>query len=271
MYNKEMIKRILNEKFNIGEDLKGIKAEDLGISADELALRRWEEVPYFIASELYFALYQELGLLVDGYKSMAILDGRADFYDHREHLLDNDKWVDHWTMSADNIMGVMPDGAKVLNLCCGDGFYDKYFYSKRASEIISVDINEIAISHAKRLHSDECITYILADMMEYQPKEDYFDIVAIRGAIEHFTKDEQSHLASIAHTALKDGGYFCGDTPKATDDCKFHHYEWRVKEDGINVFKSSFQEEKISVSLFRSAMKNSDKEPRTTIFWRCKK
>ena len=118
-----------------------------------------------------------------------------DWFDHRHHLLYPEKHCnDYWTVSADNIFKSLPLNGTLLDLCAGDGFYDYHFYRKRASRIVCVDINPAAYRQAMRLHRAESITYHLGNVVEYEPAENSFDVVAIRGAIEHFCERDQQAI-----------------------------------------------------------------------------
>jgi SAM-dependent methyltransferase len=158
--------------------------------------------------------------------------GSPDWMDHRHHYLGHaDEWTDFWTISADNVIGVLPFGGSLLNLCAGDAFYDFYFWRRRATEIVCVDINPACHRHYLRLHQAPEITYRLADVLTFQAPADHFDVVVIRGAIEHFSQHDQQRIFRLAHAAMKPGGWFCGDTPAARDTgvkmLSEHEFEWR--------------------------------------------
>lgn len=153
-----------------------------------------------------------------------------EWYDHRHHIMNPEKWfTDYWTESADNVLRALPLGGKMLNLCSGDGFYDYYFFRKRAGEVVCIEFDHVVFKHALRLHSAPNIKYILDSVLTYSPEETYFDVVLIRGAIEHFSRTEQQMIIAKAYSALKPGGYFCGDTPLKAESGKhlpMHVFEW---------------------------------------------
>jgi ubiquinone/menaquinone biosynthesis C-methylase UbiE len=80
-------------------------------------------------------------------------------------------------------------GGEVLELCCGDGFYTRNFYSIPAKRIIACDYNKKAIMTAIRENSAENIEYILCDI-RYDMPTGKFDNIIMDAALEHFTKDE---------------------------------------------------------------------------------
>ena len=126
---------------------------------------------------------------------------------------------------------VLPFGGSVLSLCAGDGFYERMFFARRADEIVCVDVNPACHRHFLRLYQCPEITYHLADVLTFQAPADHFDVVVIRGAIEHFSQADQQRIFRLAHAAMKPGGWFCGDTPAARDTgakmLDAHDFEWR--------------------------------------------
>jgi ubiquinone/menaquinone biosynthesis C-methylase UbiE len=54
----------------------------------------------------------------------------------------------------------------MLEICCGDGFNARHFYSSAASSIIALDFDKDAIPHAKRFNSAPNITYVQQDIRD---------------------------------------------------------------------------------------------------------
>ncbi|MCO6429987.1 MAG: class I SAM-dependent methyltransferase [Deltaproteobacteria bacterium] len=189
-----------------------------------------------------------------------------EWFDHRHHFLNPDRFCnDYWTLSVDNVTRVLPLGAKLLNLCSGDGFYDYYFFRRRAAEITAVDFNQPAHSQAVRLHKAENITYLYENVLTYQPHSQYYDTVVIRGAIEHFSEEHQLHIYKMAQKALKPGGWFVGDTVANVEQegklLGWHETEWR-NEDEMRASLSK---------VFSHVETNSvTSEDRITLLWRCR-
>ena len=100
----------------------------------------------------------------------------------------------------------------MLSLCCGDGFFEKHYYSKRCSSIVAVDRDNSALAYASRLHMAPNIDYRLSDIFDLDFPSNSFDVVVLRSAIEHFTEDQQRDMAASTKRWLKPGGWFVGDT-----------------------------------------------------------
>src|SRR5947209_5174652 len=89
-----------------------------------------------------------------------------EWFDHRADLylwpvLKRPFWVERGVFSRE----VMRPGARVLDLCCGDGFFPFAFYSGSAGQIDAVDRDEAAIAHARRWHAAPNITYFRNDVV----------------------------------------------------------------------------------------------------------
>jgi SAM-dependent methyltransferase len=189
---------------------------------------------------------------------------QPDWFDHRHHVLDPVvRFTDHWTMSADNVIDVLPLGATLLNLCSGDGFYDYYFYRPRAGEIVCVDVNPVGHAQAVRLHSAPNIRHVLHDVLTYEPAPGHFDVVCIRGAIEHFSEDNQRRIFDIAKKAMKPGGWFCGDTPANPNPQALHAAHEKEWADEAEMRAA------LSVAFRHIESKTIVSETRTSLFWRC--
>ena len=104
------------------------------------------------------------------------------------------------------------DGARVLDLCCGDGFYTARFYAPRAASVIGLDANPAAIAHAHRVNPAPNVQFVLGDVLGALPAGP-FDNVIWDGALPHFSEhDVQRILTSVRH-ALRPGGVLSGQVP----------------------------------------------------------
>ena len=136
-----------------------------------------------------------------------------------------------------------PPYSKVLDLCCGDGFYSYYFYSKRARSITAIDFDANAIKHAKKHYKADNIEFKLADIRDYIPNGP-FDNIIWDAAIEHFTEIEIEKLMNRIKTVLSPNGILSGYTIAANEtDKQLHHheYEFHDKSDLARFFKPYFR------------------------------
>ena len=197
-----------------------------------------------------------------------------EWFDKRISQLSPSKWgsnVDH--VAYANVLNVLPNEGRILDLCTGNAFVPYYIYSKRASEVVCVDKDFDAAKNALRLYRKPNIKYFYDDIFNFKWNKNYFDVIVIRGAIEHFTRDEQQKIFKKAYDLLKAGGYFCGDTPAGHEGndklLSSHEYEWQDEVQMAEELSSVF--ENIDTKTFISKEAIDDKTLRNTLLWACRK
>lgn len=161
---------------------------------------------------------------------------RPEWFDH---YLDQ-----HWQFSAKNnglwvergvfSRLVMKPNARVLEICCGDGFNARHFYSSKAQSIVALDFDQDAIPHAKRFNQTPNIQYVLQDIRQSLPHGP-FDNIIWDAAIEHFTETEINRIIGQLVERLGTDGILSGYTLTEAMDGKksnlLHEYEFKDKED----------------------------------------
>lgn len=138
----------------------------------------------------------------------------------------------------------LKDGGATLDLCCGDGFYSKMFYSLRSSSVTAIDFDPEAIRWAKRNHTAPNVNYVLGDI-RYDIPSGPFDNVIWDAAVEHFTEDEIKALMSRIKDVLAPGGIVSGYTIVEPEHggkhLHQHEYEFHDKADLARFFKPHFK------------------------------
>ena len=138
-------------------------------------------------------------------------------------------WVERGVYSA-----IALKGGDVLELCCGDGFNAKHFYSNLSRSVVSCDFDESAIKTAKRKNTRDNVEFILADIRKDMPKGQFQNIVW-DAAIEHFTEEEIARLLASVKSRLTSDGILSGYTIVEKDDgvksLHQHEYEFQSKAD----------------------------------------
>jgi SAM-dependent methyltransferase len=197
-----------------------------------------------------------------------------EWFDGRLSQLSPVKWgndLHHIVYS--NVLEVLPIGGRVLDICSGDAFIPYYVYSRRADQIVCVDYDFNAASHAKRHHSKPGIQYLHQSIFDFEWESDWFDVVIVRGAIEHFTQEQQQQIFALAKRLLKPSGYFCGDTPAnpKTNDrlLDSHEYEWRDEDQMREELSHVFSDVQTQVYVSREPIDGDTL--RTSLIWRCRK
>lgn len=173
-------------------------------------------------------------------------------------ILPNPEWFDHfidqhdqwyrsripfpWERGIFNLLAIRP-GAKVLELCCGDGFNAHHFYSIRAGSVISLDFDPKAIAHAQKNFRAPNVTYRVADIRKDLPAGP-FDNILWDAAIEHFTEEEIAAIIGGIRERLAVRGMLSGYTIIEEDHGKAHHeheYEFKSRQDLMRVLQPHFK------------------------------
>jgi SAM-dependent methyltransferase len=140
------------------------------------------------------------------------------------------------------ILGLLgiKDGAKVLELCCGDGFNTFHFYSIRAGKILAMDLDRYAIASARRNFSADNIEFVAGDIRRDMPKEQ-FDNIVWDASLEYFTADEIRMLMSSVKERLRPGGILSGQVIIQDVQAEEHSYIFRSPEDLVRFFQPHFE------------------------------
>ena len=105
-----------------------------------------------------------------------------------------DRFINCWHTSRDSsprdrgtlgLLGMKP-GCRILDLCCGDGFYPYHFYSHMAARIIAIDYDSMGIDFAKRHFRLNNVEYRYADIRPEMPDEE-FDNCSWDAGIDYFS------------------------------------------------------------------------------------
>lgn len=117
----------------------------------------------------------------------------------------------HWLERGIFSRMMLKPGGSVLELCSGDGFYAKHFFSTTASKILAVDADADAIRHAKKFNVAPGVDYRLFDLQRGLPFGN-FDNIVWDGSLAYFTGSEIDLILEAAVKALGDGGILSGST-----------------------------------------------------------
>lgn len=175
-----------------------------------------------------------------------------------DHYLDQ-----HWQWSAKNnslwvergvfSRLVIKPSAKMLEICCGDGFNARHFYSSKASSIVALDFDKEAIRHARRYNSASNVTYIQQDIREGLPLGP-FDNIVWDAAIEHFTEAEIDKIMLDLVQRLGSYGILSGYTLTEAASGKksnaLHEYEFKDKDDLRRFFTPHFKFVKVWDTIY---------------------
>ncbi len=179
-----------------------------------------------------------------------------EWYDHYIdlHYYWKKKGIALWLERGIFNLLAMKQGARVLELCCGDGFNAYHFYSYRASSVVAVDFDPKAIEHAKENNQAKNIKFEVADIRTDMPKG-IFDNILWDAAIEHFTADEIDSLMNEIKKRLNHEGILSGYTILEIEPGHgliHHETEFKSKEDLMRFFTPYFKHVRVFETVYSS-------------------
>jgi ubiquinone/menaquinone biosynthesis C-methylase UbiE len=131
------------------------------------------------------------------------------WFDHRFDVL---RGPEFWTWQERGVLGmqVIRAGAKVLDLCCGEGFYDRMYFAERASHIDALDMDGSAIDLAQALNRRRNLRFYKADVAQDEFPDSEYDTVLCFSALQQMSRAQLDVLLPKIRVALKAGGTFFG-------------------------------------------------------------
>ena len=146
------------------------------------------------------------------------------------------QWVERGVYSA-----LALKGGKLLDLCCGDGFNARNFYSVKSTHVVACDIDPKIIRLAKRKNPARNVSYEVADIRWHMPDGRYENIIW-DSAIEYFTEAEIcTILESIKDHLTADGivsGHTYVENMDEPDRISNHKYHFKCREDLVRMLMS---------------------------------
>jgi 2-polyprenyl-3-methyl-5-hydroxy-6-metoxy-1,4-benzoquinol methylase len=138
--------------------------------------------------------------------------GQPHFFDHRfgAALLAAGDAIPYSWFRAFHATELLGPEDRVLDIGCGDGFFDCRFLSERCRSIDAVDIERSAIEHATRHNPGANITYRLLDAVEEDFPSPPYDVIVWDGALGHFGQADSERVLAKIRSALTREGLFCG-------------------------------------------------------------
>lgn len=110
------------------------------------------------------------------------------------------------------LRGLLPDmdGARVVDLGCGYGWFCRWAREHGANEVLGLDLSEKMLGKARAAGADPAITYERADLDELRLPEARFELAYSSLALHYIA--EVDRLFATVYSALVPGGYFVFST-----------------------------------------------------------
>jgi 2-polyprenyl-3-methyl-5-hydroxy-6-metoxy-1,4-benzoquinol methylase len=137
--------------------------------------------------------------------------------------------------------GLIPRGARVLDVACGVGYGSKILSDRSpAAEIRAADISEGAIAYAREHYQTPKVQFDVGDALELDWPAGHFDVAVSFETIEHLP--DAPHFLSRLRAALRPGGLLICSVPNQDrlpfDPKRFkhhvRHYRPQEMEDLLN-------------------------------------
>lgn len=96
-------------------------------------------------------------------------------------------------MQRYEIASNLVEGKNVLDAACGEG-YGSYILSKKAKNVMGIDISSEAIEYASEEYKNKNLKYICASIEKLPLEDNSIDIIISFETIEHVNEDVQKNF-----------------------------------------------------------------------------
>lgn len=105
---------------------------------------------------------------------------------------------------------LIKEGDILLDIGCGDGFFDQRFYSHKCKSIDAIDIEPSAIKYARKYNCAENINFSMLDAVNEPFPRSRYNVIAWDGALGHFSSETTFKMLGKIVDAVENDGIFCG-------------------------------------------------------------
>lgn len=132
-------------------------------------------------------------------------------------------------------------GDRLLDIGCGDGFYNYRFYSHKCKSIDAIDIDTSAITYAQAHNHASNINYVLQDAVNQPFPSKKYDVIAWDGAIGHFPPETTDAMLDKIVSALEYDGVFTGSESLGHEEGHDHLHFFETIYDFGSMLKKYFK------------------------------
>jgi ubiquinone/menaquinone biosynthesis C-methylase UbiE len=141
--------------------------------------------------------------------SGTVYDEHANFYiDFVDRgLASEDGYVALLLSTLASCLGNRLWGARVCDLCCGEGYVSRYLLAQGAREVVGIDLSSVLIDEAKRRATSAELTYRVDDAQELRSVGDgAFDVVVSQLAMMDVA-DHRKMFAAVRRVLVAGGPF----------------------------------------------------------------
>lgn len=131
-----------------------------------------------------------------------------------DHNIDYHLWPKNLFWVERGVFGrsIMRPGCRVLDLCCGDGYFSDVWYSSIAGTIDACDNDAGALRFARLRHSKPNVNYHFIDVLSDDLPGSNYDVITWFEAIEHFSESHIKLILRKLASVLRADGKLIGST-----------------------------------------------------------
>lgn len=141
--------------------------------------------------------------------SPTVYDEHAEFYvDFIDRgLASEDGYVRLLLSVLASCVGERVVGARVCDLCCGEGYLGRFLMKQGATSVVGVDVSSELVEEARRRADDPGLSYRVGDAQDLESVSDgSFDVVMSQLALMD-VPDHRRLFAAVRRVLVKDGPF----------------------------------------------------------------
>jgi SAM-dependent methyltransferase len=159
---------------------------------------------------------------------------------------------------------VLREGDRLLDIGCGEGFFDRGFFSRLCSSIDAVDVEPEAIAQAERTNPAPNISYRVLDAVNEPFPSSEYDVVIWDGALGHFSAETTDRMLVKIRDCLSPDGVFAGSETLGRHEGHDHLQFFETLDDLGAILARHFPH-----VMLRSLSYGGEGVERNEAFWRC--
>jgi len=161
---------------------------------------------------------------------------------------------------------ILREGDRILDIGCGDGFFDRRFFATRCAHVDAIDMEPTAIRTALAHNGAPNITYMVLDAVSQSYPSDSYDVIVCDGVLAHLSPAGASAVLEKARRALGLKGVFVGSESLGFEGAD-HLQHFESEDDLRALFGLHF--ERVQLRSFTYRIGASGEDIRREVYWRC--
>jgi SAM-dependent methyltransferase len=162
---------------------------------------------------------------------------------------------------------IIRKGDRLLDIGCGDGFFDKRFFAGQCEIVDAIDVDPGAIRAASADNSAPNIRFHLTNAVEEPFPAGKYDVIVWDAAIGHCSQDATHKVLKKIAASLNDEGIFVGSESLGYEEPHNHLQFFESLEDLHSLLRQYFRFVRLRVQTYEAGVGSTF--VRREAFWRC--